>query len=466
MLKLKLYFILFKNFKMERNISLLFSKLSPIQDKENYIIEITYNNNKKIISYPQDTPLFISFLQKTEKQIISINIKSKQINKKQKIVGNGEIILYKKFLTEKPLEKYIILYKENKDKKKIKSINNSIGKIFVQIKLDELSNINTQEKENDNNNNKDNINIEKNNIKKNETLKQEGKEIDLLKFDENILKSNNIDEFLSNKNIIKLKDIIENEKNLFPKDIISLKSFNQNLFNQCKLLNEKYNKILLSLSENNQTLEKNLNEIINKNTKIEQEIKNFELESNKKEQEIKQKIKELKEKNEIKKENNYSNEIINNNGLNNNKSKLSDINDVKDFCNIIKKLESLGYGISEGDLTDSEKQNLNDLLNRFSQEKKNYKYKEETLDSNELEILKDDFELGEKVISLIERDVNDLFSRKLIELVTIDQIDSISYIFSGKIKKKEVSFKLDENNNLICSTGETFTVWLVKNFSL
>ena len=105
--------------------------------------------------------------------IISINIKSKQINKKQKIVGNGEIILYKKFLTEKPLEKYIILYKENKDKKKIKSINNSIGKIFVQIKLDELSNINTKEKENDNNNNKDNINIEKNNIKKNETLKQE-----------------------------------------------------------------------------------------------------------------------------------------------------------------------------------------------------------------------------------------------------------------------------------------------------
>ena len=95
-------------------------------------------------------------------------------------------------------------------------------------------------------------------------------------------------------------------------------------------------------------------------------------------------------------------------------------------------MESLGYGISDGDLTDSEKQNLNDLLNRFSQEKKNYKYKEETLDSNELEILKDDFELGEKVISLIERDVNDLFSRKLIELVTIDQIDSISYIFSGK----------------------------------
>ena len=454
---------------MEKNISIIFSKLSPVQDKENYSIELINNNKTNIIPYPQNTPLILSLSQKTEKQILSIIIKSKQISKKQKIIGYGDINIYKKFLTEKPLEKYILLFKEKKDKNKIKLNNNSIGKIFVQIKLDELSNNKTQIK--DINENIFHKNIE-NEIKKeinDDNIKIEQKNIknDDLQLNENeLMLFNNIDDFLSFKNIIKLKEIIENGENSFQKDINSLKSFNQNLFNQCKLLNEKYNKILLSLSENNQTLEKNLNEIINKNTKIEQEIKNFELESNKKELEIKQKIKELKEKNEIKKENNYSNEIINNNGLNNNKSKLTDINDVKDFCNIIKKLESLGYGISEGDLTDSEKQNLNDLLNRFSQEKINYKYKEETLDSNELEILKDDFELGEKVISLIERDVNDLFSRKLIELVTIDQIDSISYIFSGKIKKKEISFKLDENNNLICSTGETFTVWLVKNFSL
>jgi hypothetical protein len=90
---------------------------------------------------------------------------------------------------------------------------------------------------------------------------------------------------------------------------------------------------------------------------------------------------------------------------------------------------------------------------------------EEILNEDELSQTKDDFELGDKIITLIERDVNDLFSRKLIELVNIDQIDSINYIFSGKIKKKEVSFKL-EDNNLICATGETFTVWLIKNFSL
>ena len=428
---------------MEKDISLFFSKLSPIQDKENYSIEISYNNNIKVIAYPQDTPLIISLSTKTEKQIIPITIKSKQISKKQKIFGIGEIIIYKKFLTEKPMEKYILLYKENKDKKNVKKYsNNNIGKILVQIKLDELSNIQKIEYENGK------IKEENNDINSAPIIKTKESEINALKLEDNILQLNNIDEILSYKNIIELKDKIDNEEIILPKDIISLKLFNQNLFNQSKLLNEKYNKILSSLSESNQNLEKNLNDITEKNNKIEQEIKNLELDSIQKAQEINQKLIKLKQANPE------------------NKIQIKDINDIKDICNIIKSLESLGYKLSEGDLTDSEKQNLNDVLNKFSNEKKNYKLKEEILDENTLDQLKDDYELGEKVISLIERDVNDLFSRKLIEMVNIDQIDSISYVFSGKVKKKEISFKFDEKNNLICSTGEIFPVWLVKNFSL
>ena len=427
---------------MEKDISLFFSKLSPIQDKENYSIEISYNNNIKVIAYPQDTPLIISLSTKTEKQIIPITIKSKQISKKQKIFGIGEIIIYKKFLTEKPMEKYILLYKENKDKKNVKKYNNNIGKILVQIKLDELSNIQKIEYENGK------IKEENNDINSAPIIKTKESEINALKLEDNILQLNNIDEILSYKNIIELKDKIDNEEIILPKDIISLKLFNQNLFNQSKLLNEKYNKILSSLSESNQNLEKNLNDITEKNNKIEQEIKNLELDSIQKAQEINQKLIKLKQANPE------------------NKIQIKDINDIKDICNIIKSLESLGYKLSEGDLTDSEKQNLTDVLNKFSNEKKNYKLKEEILDENTLDQLKDDYELGEKVISLIERDVNDLFSRKLIEMVNIDQIDSISYVFSGKVKKKEISFKFDEKNNLICSTGEIFPVWLVKNFSL
>ena len=428
---------------MEKDISLFFSKLSPIQDKENYSIEISYNNNIKVIAYPQDIPLIISLSTKTEKQIIPITIKSKQISKKQKIFGIGEIIIYKKFLTEKPMEKYILLYKENKDKKNVKKYsNNNIGKILVQIKLDELSNIQKIEYENGK------IKEENNDINSAPIIKTKESEINALKLEDNILQLNNIDEILSYKNIIELKDKIDNEEIILPKDIISLKLFNQNLFNQSKLLNEKYNKILSSLSESNQNLEKNLNDITEKNNKIEQEIKNLELDSIQKAQEINQKLIKLKQANPE------------------NKIQIKDINDIKDICNIIKSLESFGYKLSEGDLTDSEKQNLTDVLNKFSYEKENYKLKEEVLDENTLDQLKDDYELGEKVISLIERDVNDLFSRKLIEMVNIDQIDSISYVFSGKVKKKEISFKFDEKNNLICSTGEVFPVWLVKNFSL
>ena len=286
---------------------------------------------------------------------------------------------------------------------------------------------------------------------------------------------NNIDDFLSFKNIIKLKEIIENGENSFLKDINSLKSFNQNLFNRCKEQNEKFSKIFLSLSERTQYLEKKIEEITHKNKIIEEEINQLELDSNKNEEELKQKIKEIKEKSDItsknieslkSKEKNNDSELFLENNCKANNNKISDINDIIDICKLIKIFNSLGYNIQDGDLTDSEKQNLSDLLKNLEKEKnKNIINNKEILDENELNQIKDDYELGDAIITLIERDVNDLFSRKLIELVNIDQVDSITYIFSGKSKKKEIDFKL-ENNNLICSTGETFAVWLIKNFSI
>ncbi len=125
----------------------------------------------------------------------------------------------------------------------------------------------------------------------------------------------------------------------------------------------------------------------------------------------------------------------------------------------------LGYNIDDGDITDSEKQNLNDLLNN-EDDNKNIPPKESQDDNNEKnELIKDNYELGNIIVSLIERDVNDLYMRKLIEQIKIDQIDAITYSFTGETEEKKVVFNV-ENNNLICSTGETFTVWLIKNFSL
>ena len=84
-------------------------------------------------------------------------------------------------------------------------------------------------------------------------------------------------------------------------------------------------------------------------------------------------------------------------------------------------------------------------------------------DDNEAD--KEDYDLSNQIVGLIERDVNDLYMRKLIEQVKIDQIDAITYSFKGNTKTKEVEFKI-ENGNLFCNTGESFTVWLISNFSL
>jgi hypothetical protein len=110
---------------------------------------------------------------------------------------------------------------------------------------------------------------------------------------------------------------------------------------------------------------------------------------------------------------------------------------------------------------------LNKILDENSGAKdidtKNNKDNEQEYHDKEAE--KEDFDLSNRIVSLIERDVNDLYSRKLIEQVKIDQIDAITYSFIGNTKTKEVEFRV-ENNNLVCNTGESFTVWLISNFSL
>ena len=64
-------------------------------------------------------------------------------------------------------------------------------------------------------------------------------------------------------------------------------------------------------------------------------------------------------------------------------------------------------------------ENLENIENNYNKEE-NYKNNE------------DDENLSEKIVTLIERDVNDLYSRKLIQKMKIDQINSITYSFSNE----------------------------------
>ena len=135
----------------------------------------------------------------------------------------------------------------------------------------------------------------------------------------------------------------------------------------------------------------------------------------------------------------------------------------------IKKISSMGYDLFDGlNITEEEKKLLNMLLDmkESNDEKKNKANpQEEKKKDHDKEADKEDYDLSNQIVGLIERDVNDLYMRKLIEQVKIDQIDAITYSFKGNTKSKDVEFKI-ENNNLVCDTGESFTVWLISNFSL
>ena len=131
----------------------------------------------------------------------------------------------------------------------------------------------------------------------------------------------------------------------------------------------------------------------------------------------------------------------------------------------------MGYDIINGMKVNEEERkllsvilgiNLCDNINNEDEEGGSEKENQDEYDENNI---KEDFEFGNKIVALIERDVNELYSRKLIHQIKIDQIDAITYSFSDDNKEKNVSFKI-ENNNLFCiDSGESFTVWLLSNFS-
>ena len=460
---------------MEVNISILFSKLSLFasQESKNYLIELIYENKTESISYPQLKPLIIKLSQKTDREIISINIKSKQPTKKQKLLSHGEIVIFKKLLLEKPQERFIILFSKDKENNRNKPNKDNNGKIFVQIKVvDSINNSNITKE------------IKSKNKLENSNKKEMKNEII---FDDNILdvkaKSLDIkdiqfynkDEIVSLESIDKLKEMINNEeykKYLFSKDIDTLKSFNELLFNQYENLNQNYFNILSNILKTNEELkQKAKNNYVNY-IQSETDLYKLRLELKQINNDLNQKITEnqLKQENysqnieKIKSKENYEKISTQKNGDEKLKNNFGDETDIKYICNLIKQLNSMGYNIDNGDITDSERKNLEDLLKNEGNNKL-YEKEKENENDNINEFYKENYELSNYIISLIERDVNDLYSRKLIEHVNIDQIDAITYGFSAGNKKNEVTFDIN-NNNLICSTGETFPVWLIKNFSL
>ena len=466
---------------METNVSVIFKNLIfSSLDYTSAAMELSYENKNVKFIYPLKEPIKITFSPKfiTDKINLTLSV-IENISKKNKLAFRSDLVVnkslfmdgrqvYEKILTLIPLD-----YKDIKKS----------GKVYMEMKL---------------------LDEEKKNLKSNSKKKKY--EENKSEFDDNLslinVSSIEDDRILQNKKnfyfgelididyINKVKNILENDyQRILPTDVNSLKNYNQNLYNKYREIGNQYNETIKELNSNNENIRnKAINyfnnykelksqlykkrlEFKNKKNKLENE-KNINNEEN---SQIASNLENYINEKEI-----FLNKLSNQEGGSNEANNLAVISsgtnnsDIKMLSEAIKKISSLGYDIIEGMKISEEERKLLSVIigtnlcdNMKSEDMDEDKRNEgnengEEFDENNM---KDDFEFGNKIVALIERDVNELYSRKLIHQVKIDQIDAITYSFSDDDKEKNVSFKI-ENNNLFCiDSGESFTVWLLSNFS-
>ena len=280
-----------------------------------------------------------------------------------------------------------------------------------------------------------------------------------------------LEQFVNDDYIEKLKDLIKNDfDKILPNDFEKLKSMNEMLYSKFNELSKNYNEILNSINNNNEEIRLKAKKYYEDYKKIKAEVYKGRIELKKKKSK-KKKIDLKKEiETNIEQNNNLINDIENlktetnmlKNKLNieetNKTNNKSTNNDIEILSDILKKVHNLGYDIFTGTgLTDEEKSKLKNLLGISDNDNNNNNY-----DENNRE---DDIEFGNEIVSLIERDVNDLYLRKLIENIKIDQINAITYTFQDDKISKDVTLKI-ENGNLICADGVSFNTWLLSNFGI
>ena len=512
---------------METHVLITFTNfsLSSGETATSFPMELSYESKKIKFNYPQTEPLKLNFSPKFIQDKISLVLSTtldSNHNKKNKIQFRSDIPLnktifsennktiYEKSITMIPIEP-IKEIKEMKEKK--------IGKIFMQVQLldsfeewkKNFKNLNkkkTGTKLKSNVSNNDSIsnakNINKNNSNKNYNNKQTSnkkvKKEDSISdvkvesiYDDENEDNKAIDELnklISLDHINQLKELLKNDyKQIFSNDINALKTLNENLYQKYNQLSIKYNEILQDLNNSNENIRKKACENYKEYKELKYKLEQNRNEYKKTQKNIDEKISKNKQENDNIKNNlqKYYNEKDffmkklescpnkeekKENNQNKEQMAFSNINnaEIKMLKDALKKISSLGYDLTDGlVMTDEENQILNNILNENMDNNKKENEEEikkengEQEDENEID--KEDYDLSNQIVGLIERDVNDLYMRKLIEQVKIDQIDAITYSFKGNTKNKDVEFKI-ENGNLVCNTGESFTVWLISNFSL
>ena len=310
----------------------------------------------------------------------------------------------------------------------------------------------------------------------------------------------NLDEFMNINEIKKVKNLFDkNYQNILPHDLTNLKQLNQNLYEHYQQLDKACKNILSNIKKENNEIKIKAKETWDKYKQNKRQLYKNRIEYKLKKQKLNKEINSNKDKKTslknslndmIKYKKTIYNQILGQKDEGSDNKIEEEKNDIKIMTDIVNKLYSLGYNI-EDEMNEQEKNILNNILNdngnnknineeneknevKSEEEQKKEEIKENNNDkeknienndnkANENNNAVEDEGLSEQIVSLIERDVNDLYSRKLIEKMKIDQINTVTYSFANGQKQLTISFKI-ENNGLMCSNGQTFSVWLISNF--
>ena len=453
---------------------------------------MNFDDDVMRLDYPMKSPVSFTLGEKflQEKLVFNFIIMSALGNKYKKI-AKGDIELQSKYFVDKKttFEKWIYMtpYQSQIEELGIQSdstkneVNNA--KINVKIELQEnLEEYKTKLVLYQKDNQASNSN-EKNNIRKNYNFNlKDGENNRNVQFDDNLSdvsisildvkeedrKGLDLEQLIDDDYIEDLKQIIENNyQKILPKDPVKLKQMNESLYKKFINLSNTYNEVLYSLATTGEEIREETKKFYDDYKLLKKDIFNGRVELKKQNYQLKREIEANNQENKTLKQEieNYKTEKkILKNKLGLEDTKKTENPDIEILSETLKKLNDMGIDIFVGSgLSEEDKNLVKNMLNINTNDDEN---KKDGTD-NEYEgddDIKEDLELGNQIVALIEKDVNDLYLRKKIEQVKIDQINAITYVFQNDKDTHEVTLKIIKDE-LYCSDGATFSSWLIKNFS-
>ena len=408
------------------------------------VIDLNFDDDVMRLEYPMESPVPFTLGEKflQEKLIFNFIIMTELGNKYKKI-AKGDVELQSKYFLEKKtiFEKWIYItpFKSQIEEFGLKGdllkneINN--GKINVKIELQEnpeeyKTKLLLYQKDNQNANNND---INNNNRKNFNFNLKDGENNRNIQFDDNLSdlsisildvkeedrKGLDIEQLIDDDYIENLKQIIENNyQKILPKDPAKLKQINESLYKKFINLSNTYNEVLYSLATTGEEIREETKKFYDDYKLLKKDIYNGRVDLKKQNYQLKREIEANNQENKTLKQEieNYKTEKkILKNKLGLEDTKKTENPDIEILSETLKKLNDMGIDIFVGSgLSEDDKNLVKNMLNINTNDDEN---KKDLGTDNEYEgedDIKEDLELGNQIVALIEKDVNDLYLRKKI----------------------------------------------------